>query len=101
MSRDAMPAMRISPSVMDGSGRDPEDALEAGRAGALHEHPVARTRQLLEQRSRLLRARDRVCLTLEAPRVGERLVADRHQHVDPQLVGALADLDVEALGAGA
>src|SRR3954452_23241183 len=78
-SSEAMPAMRISPSM---SAR--EYPLEPRGARPLHEHPVARLRQLLEHRAGLLRAGHGVLLALEAAGDRQRGLADRDQQVDAQ-----------------
>src|SRR3954447_17172811 len=113
---EAMPAMRISPSMASGPSarrarraaapaRDPPGgrphSLETGRARPLHEHAVALPRQLLEHRAGLLRTARRVALAAaEAARDRQRGLSDRDHHVDPEPVGELADLVVETLGFG-
>src|SRR5215212_9701326 len=103
-SSEAMPAMRISPSI-SAPARDVAPArplvrqhpLESGRARPLHEHAVARLGELLEHRAGLLRAGDGVLLALEPGRYRQRRLADGDQHVDPELVRQRADLAVVAL----
>src|SRR4051812_47299105 len=69
-SSEAMPAMRISPSM---SGR--EYPLETGRARPLHEDAVAGPGQLLQHRAGLLGGGDGVFLAVEAGRDGQRRLA--------------------------
>src|SRR6185437_1223584 len=76
---EAMPAMRIVPSIWLR-----EDALQPDRARSLHQHAVPGRRQLLEQRARLLGGGDRVQLAVEPIAERERLLADGDQHVDPE-----------------
>src|SRR3954463_3953605 len=112
-SSEAMPAMRISPSIrwsgprpacVWGSWARPsvrEHPLEARRARPLDQHAVARVAELLEQRASLLGRRHRVLLALEAGGDRQGRLAHRDQHVDAQLVRQGADLAVVALAVGA
>ena len=62
---------------------DAEHPLQPDRARALHEHAVAGTGHLLEQRTGLLGRRHRLRLAVEAGGVGQRVLAHRYEQIDP------------------
>src|SRR5215204_2677376 len=96
MSREAMPPMRTSPSMLLR-----QHPLEADRARALDEHSVPGPGQLLQERPRLLGGRHGMDLAVEVARVVECAVTHRDEHVDPDVRGMRADLAVIAPGFGA
>src|SRR3954463_6047634 len=76
---EAMPAMRIAPSMSAG-----EYPLEPRRSRPLDQDAVAGLGQLLQHCAGLLGGGDGMLVAVEAGRDRERRLADCYQHVDPQ-----------------